>query len=144
MQLGDVSPAPSPLQSCSHSLLAGTSLYRPQSSYKGFFYHDQLSVSFHWLSWHYACELRLIYMQVNGNKRLSLPRAVSKTVVANIGLCCLTSKYQSITVWFLQHDCTGACSCAWAVQISVLGDLSFLPCSLPPKRSFVTRVKAQS
>lgn len=52
-------------------------------------------VYFQQVIWHCACELHLIYMQENGNKKLGLTRSVSKSIAVSVGLCSLTSKHQA-------------------------------------------------
>lgn len=51
-------------------------------------------VYFRQVIWHCACELCLIYKQVNGNERLGLTRALSKPFAVSLSLYSLTSKHQ--------------------------------------------------
>lgn len=118
-----MSPTSCPLQSYSHNLLAGTAFSRPQSSLKFFSPRIRPLVYFQLVIWHCACELSLVYMQVNGNKRLGLTRSVSKPVVVSGGL---SSLIQSIRLgvfhnlipptWLYTH--------AWALQLSGLDAFS--------------------
>lgn len=63
-------------------------------------------VYFQQVIWHCACELCLIYKQVNGNERLGLTRALSKPFAVSLSLYNFkASALGSITVWFLQRDC---------------------------------------
>lgn len=52
-------------------------------------------VYFQQVIWHCACKLCLVYMQVNGNKRLGLTRSVSKPLAVSVGLYSLTWKHQA-------------------------------------------------